>query len=208
MEEEWFYLDDPDELYSSKHKVIFSDFEEYYQFLDGDIYEEACYYQCQFSNELIEIFHLDTSKLYFKNSFTSETISNNLPGFSPEDRKVYQHIEKTVKKQYQNWLDKFNTCSTYEELKKVCGNYERSAFLKKMPLRFFLFQYAYHDPSDKRRMDILMEYLSKDYCGGEAVQGLCLIYDPEEVVQKFNYNQQSKVTNARRKKEVRDFAND
>ena len=64
----------------------------------GDIYKEACYYQCQFSNELIEIFHLDTSKLYFKNSFTSETISNNLPGFSPEDRKVYQHIEKTVKK--------------------------------------------------------------------------------------------------------------
>ena len=77
-----------------------------------------------------------------------------------------------------------------------------------MPLRFFLFQYAYHDPSDKRRMDILMEYLSKDYCGGEAVQGLCLIYNPEEVVQKFNYNQQSKVTNSRRKKEVRDFAND
>lgn len=127
---------------------------------------------------------------------------------SPEDRKVYQHIEKTVKKQYQNWLDKFNACSTYEELKKVCGKYERSAFFEKMPLRFFLFQYAYHDPSDKRRMDILMEYLSKDYCGGEAVQGLCLIYDPEEVVQKFNYNQQSKVTNSRRKKEVRDFAND
>ena len=127
---------------------------------------------------------------------------------SPEDRKVYQHIEKTVKKQYQNWLDKFNACSTYEELKKVCGKYERSAFFEKMPLRFFLFQYAYHDPSDKRRMDILMEYLSKDYCGGEAVQGLCLIYNPEEVVQKFNYNQQSKVTNSRRKKEVRDFAND
>lgn len=58
-------------------------------------------------------------------------------------------------------------------------------------------------------MDILMEYLSKDYyCGGDAVQGLCLIYDPEEVVQKFNYSQQSKVTNSRRKKEVRDFAND
>ena len=33
---------------------------------------------------------------------------------------------------------------TYEELKKVCGKYERSAFFEKMPLRFFLFQYAYH----------------------------------------------------------------
>ena len=47
--------------------MIFWNFiEEYYQFLDGDIYEEACYYQCQFSNELIETFHLDTSRLYFK----------------------------------------------------------------------------------------------------------------------------------------------
>ena len=114
-----------------------------------------------------------------------------------------------MKKQYQNWLDKFNACGTYEELKKVCGNYEKSAFSEKKPLHFFLFQYAYHDPADKRRMDILMEYVSKDYyCGGDAVQGLCLIYDPEEVVQKFNYSQQSKVTNSRRKKEVRDFAND
>ena len=208
VEEEWFYLGDPDELYSSKHKEIFPDFEEYYQFLDGDIYDDACYYQYDFSDEIIHKFHLDTNRLYARNSFISDTINGSLPGLSPEDRKVYQHIEKTVKKQYQNWLDKFNACSTYEELKKVCGKYERSAFFEKMPLRFFLFQYAYHDPSDKRRMDILMEYLSKDYCGGEAVQGLCLIYDPEEVVQKFNYNQQSKVTNSRRKKEVRDFAND
>lgn len=208
VEEEWFYLDDPDEPYPSKHKEIFPDFEEYYQFLDGDIYDDACYYQYDFPDEIIHEFHLDTNLLYARNSFISDTINGSLPGLSPEDRKVYQHIEKTVKKQYQNWLDKFNACSTYEELKKVCVNYERSAFLEKMPLRLFLFQYAYHDPSDKRRMDILMEYLSKDYCGGEAVQGLCLIYDPEEVVQKFNYNQQSKVTNSRRKKEVRDFAND
>lgn len=208
VEEEWFYLGDPDELYSSKHKEIFPDFEEYYQFLDGDIYDDACYYQYDFPDEIIHKFHLDTNRLYARNSLISDTINGSLPGLSPEDRKVYQHIEKTVKKQYQNWLDKFNACSTYEELKKVCGKYERSAFFEKMPLRFFLFQYAYHDPSDKRRMDILMEYLSKDYCGGEAVQGLCLIYDPEEVVQKFNYNQQSKVTNSRRKKEVRDFAND
>ncbi len=208
VEEEWFYLGDPDEPYSSKHKEIFPDFEEYYQFLDGDIYDDACYYQYDFPDEIIHKFHLDTNRLYARNSLISDTINGSLPGLSPEDRKVYQHIEKTVKKQYQNWLDKFNACSTYEELKKVCGKYERSAFFEKMPLRFFLFQYAYHDPSDKRRMDILMEYLSKDYCGGEAVQGLCLIYDPEEVVQKFNYNQQSKVTNSRRKKEVRDFAND
>lgn len=209
VEEEWAYLDDPDELYSRKHKEVFPDFEEYYKFLDGDIYEDACYYQCLFPDETINKFHLDTDKLFEKHSFISETINDSLPGLSPEDRKAYQHIEKTVKKQYQNWLDKFNACSTYEELKKVCENYEKARFSEKKPLRFFLFQYAYHDPSDKRRMDTLMEYLSKDYyCGDDAVQGLCLIYDPEEVVQKFNYSQQSKVTNSRRKKKVRDFVND
>ena len=209
VEEEWFYLDDPDEPYSRKHKEIFPDFEKYYQFLDGDIYDDACYYQCLFSDETIHEFHLDTNKLYTRNSFISDTITDSLPGFSPEDRKAYQHIEKTVKMQYQNWLDKFNACSTYEELKKVCGNYEKARFSEKKPLRFFLFQYAYHDPSDKKRMDTLMEYLSKDYyCGDYAVQELCLIYNPEEVVQKFNYSQQAKVTNSRRKKEVRDFAND
>ena len=209
VEEEWFYLDDPDELYSRKHKEVFSSFEEYYQFLDGDIYEEVCYYQCLFPDEAINKFHLDMEKLYEKKSFIAETINDSLPGLSLEDRKVYQHIEKTVKRQYQNWLNKFNACSTYEELKKVCGNYEKARFSEKKSLRFFLFQYAYQDPSDKRRMDILMEYLSKDYCcGGEAVQGLCLIYDPEEIVRKFAFNQRSEVTNARRKKEVRDFAND
>ena len=102
VEEEWAYLDDPDELYSRKHKEVFPDFEEYYHFLDGDIYEDACYYQCLFPDETINKFNLDTEKLYEKHSFISETINDSLPGLSPEDRKSYQHIEKTVKKQYQN----------------------------------------------------------------------------------------------------------
>ena len=93
VEEEWFYLGDPDEPYSSKHKEIFPDFEEYYQSLDGGNYEDACYYQYDFSDEIIHKFHLDTNRLYARNSFISDTINGSLPGLSPEDRKVYQHIE-------------------------------------------------------------------------------------------------------------------
>ena len=209
VEEEWFYSDDSDDPYSRKHKEIFPDFEEYHRFLDGDIYDDACYYQYKFPDEEIHEFHLDTNKLYAKNSFISDTINDSMPGLSPEDRKAYQHIEKTVKRQCQNWLDKFNVCRTYEELKKVCGNYEKSAFSEKKPLRFFLFQYAYYDTSDKERMNILMEYLSKDYyVGGDAVQGLCIIYDPEEVIRKYDFTQGSAATNSKRKREVRNFAAD
>ena len=39
VEEEWFYFEEPDEPYSRKHKEVFPFFKEYYQFLDGDIYE-------------------------------------------------------------------------------------------------------------------------------------------------------------------------
>ena len=209
VEEEWFYFEEPDEPYSRKHKEVFPFFKEYYQFLDGDIYEEACYYQCQFSDEVIHEFHLDTNKLYVQSSFISDTINDSLPGLSPEDRKTYLHIKKTVKSQCQNWLDKFNACNTYEELKKVGENYKKSAFSEKKPLRFFLFQYAYYDPTNKKRMDILMEYLSKAYyAGGDAVQGLCIIYEPEEVIKKYDFSQGSAATNSKRKKEVRNFATD
>lgn len=136
VEEEWFYLDDSDEPHSSKHKEIFPDFEEYYQFLDGDIYDDACYYQYDFPDEIIHEFHLNTNLLYARNSFISDTINGSLSGLSPEDRKAYQYIEKTVKRQYQNWLDKFNACRTYEELKKSAKIMKNLHFQKKNPYAF------------------------------------------------------------------------
>ena len=51
-----------------------------------------------------------------------------------------------------------------------------------------------------------MEYMSKDYySGGNAVLGLCLIYTPEEIYNKYNFSQASPSTNRNRKANVKKF---
>ena len=44
VEEDWFHKDLSGNLVSRLHKITFDSFKEYYGFLDGDIYEDACYY--------------------------------------------------------------------------------------------------------------------------------------------------------------------
>ena len=54
-----------------------------------------------------------------------------------------------------------------------------------------------------------MEYLSKDYyLGNNAVLGLCLVYEPEDILCRYNYSQASTATNRKRKKVVEEFANE
>ena len=43
--------------------ITFDSFEKYYDFLEGDIYQDACYYQYSFSNEILRQFKLDGNKL-------------------------------------------------------------------------------------------------------------------------------------------------
>ena len=41
VEEQWFCGDLPNEVISEWNKMTFDSFEEYYKFLDGDVYEDA-----------------------------------------------------------------------------------------------------------------------------------------------------------------------
>ena len=42
VEEQWFHKNYQDELVPESHKITFDSFVEYYDFLDGDVYEDAC----------------------------------------------------------------------------------------------------------------------------------------------------------------------
>lgn len=63
VEEDWFCKDLSGNLVSRFHKMVFNSFEEYYRFLDGDIYENACYYQYAFDDEFSQNLNLDISRL-------------------------------------------------------------------------------------------------------------------------------------------------
>ena len=76
VEEEWFHKDLSGNLVSSVHKMTFDSFIEYYKFLDGDIYEDACYYQYVFEDEFSKKFNLDINRLKRVKSFVTETVED------------------------------------------------------------------------------------------------------------------------------------
>ena len=184
----------------------FESFSEYFDYLGGDVYENACYFQYKFENDTLKKFNLDVERLTSRKSFVTETIDDNFQEISMEEIAYYNNIENTSKTIIKYWLEKFNACDTYEQFKTVCKSYEESSELKSIFLEFYIFQYALNNSSSKNRFDIIMKYMSKDYqYGSNTIMGLCLIYDPEEVLNNYDYSQFSDRTNKMRKKEVKEF---
>lgn len=209
VEEDWLHKDLSGNLVSRSHEMTFDSFEEYYRFLDGDIYEDACYYQYAFEDEFSKKLDLDINRLTKVKSFVTETVDDYSCKPSQNEIESYEHCEKANKKRIKQWLDKFIACDTYEQLKKVCSNYEKSMVSQYKRIDFFFFQYAFDAQHNKRHLDVLMEYLSKDYyCSSDIVQGLCLIYTPEIILDKYDFSQASVATNRKYKKEVKDFVKD
>ena len=206
VEEEWFYKDLSGNLVSRLNKMTFDTFEEYYEFLDGDIYENACYYQYTFKNEFSKKFNLDTGRLTKMKSFETETIDDYSFEMSQDEMVEYEHCEKINKKYVKQWLNKFNACDTCEQFKKVCSNYEKSMVSRYKRIDFFFCQYAFDAQHNKKHLDVIMEYLSKDYYfSSNVVLGMCLIHTPEVILDKYDFSQASAATNRKRKKEVKDF---
>lgn len=225
VEEEWVHKDLSGNLVPESHKITFDSFEEYYNFLDGDIYENACYYQYAFEDEFSKNLNLDVNRLTKVKSFVTETVDDYSCILLQNEIAGYDHCEKTNKKFVKEWVNQFNACSTYEQLRNVCNTYielfmeqgkvlmeqgkDMESFLFqnifKKSMEFFLFQYAFNNQHNKNNLDVLMEYLSKNYFYVEVALGLCLIYTPEDILEKYNFSQASKTTNYKRKKNLKDF---
>lgn len=208
VEEDWFHTDSLGDLVSAMHKMTFNSFEGYYKFLDGDIYENACYYQYEFEDEFSKNLNLDIDRLTKVKSFVTKTVDDCSYEQSQDEIESYKRCEKVNKKCIKQWLDKFNACDTYGQFKKVCSNYEKSKVSEYKCIEFFFFQYAFDARCRKKHLNVLMKYLSKDYIGDNAVLGLCLIHTPEIIIDKYDYSQASDTTNRKHKKEVKDFVED
>lgn len=209
VEEDWFYKDLSGNLVSRLHKMTFDYFEEYYEFLDGDIYEDACYYQYAFEDEFSKKINLDIERLTKVKSFVTETLDDYSCERSQDEIESYERCEKVNKKCVRQWLNKFNACDTYEQFKKVCSNYEKSIVSQYKSVEFFFFQYIFDTKCSKKHLDVILEYLSNDYYFGDnVVMGLCLVFTPKVILDKYDFSQASVATNRKRKKEVKDFVED
>lgn len=105
------------------HKIhYFENFEKYFAFLNGDIYNNSCYYQYVFSEKQIKDYKLKIRKL--KNThFTSKNIDDWTFDFN--DKNKYQEGEKNKKKLIK-WIDKLTACKNGDDFLHVMNGFERS----------------------------------------------------------------------------------
>lgn len=94
-------------------KKVFDTFEKYYDYLDGDIYEDACYYQYLFDDDFSKTLNLDLDRLQERKCFISETIDDYSDDVFREKNNNLVKNKYVLKKAYEEgsfkveqiWID-------------------------------------------------------------------------------------------------------
>lgn len=184
--------------------LSFDNWNSYFDFLNGDIYDNACYTFCPFLKNLFSK-NVDAKKLMARKAFVEDTIDDYSLSLSNEEKEDYEE-GRQIHKYCQQWTKKFNNCSSYDELVKVVENYEKSKIASIVDVSFFFFRYIFTDVKDKQRFSIIMEYMSSGaYPEYKIINALCSIYNPDDIIQSFNYSIGAKGTIYRRKKKLKEY---
>lgn len=187
-----------------KSLKVFDDFSGYFDYLNGEIYENACYYQCDLSKIKKKV---DKSRMSEKISFVEDCIDDYVITPSDEELLQYQEGERR-KKQVKKWIDKFIACDTFAKLRKVVESYNKSVLSKEndIDVVFFFWQYIFYDLNDKTRFDVIMQYMSSGYYPEyRIIRPLCHIYNPEDVLANYNYSLGVKQTCDKHKRNLRKY---
>ena len=164
--------------------VFFDDFNSYYNYLEGNIYENACYYLLDI-NKVPD--NVDINKLYSKKAFVEHTISDYTIFMTDEEKVQYNNAEKR-KGQIKKWIDKFNKCSTSLQLNETVRNYKKSTLSSFVEVSFFFWQYIFEDLNDESRFKNIMEYMSTGaFPSYKIIKALCAIYNPDSVAENYKY---------------------
>ena len=184
--------------------LSFASFDEFYDYLNGNIYENACYYQCDFANTKKR---LDLERLYKKNSLIDYVIDDFTLSPTEEEEAIFNERER-IKKQIKRWVSKFNDCDSLESLRERIDLYSKSVLnnIYNINVKFFLWQYVFYDLNDKNRFKIIMDYMSTGlYPACEMIKPLCHVFEANEVLAAYNYSSGAKQTRDKHNKELKKY---
>lgn len=134
-----------------KHFVSFSD---YYDYLEGNIYENSCYYQYDFTGT--EEYNIDREKMLKNQAFIDYTIDDiSIEKYISIDEDF--ESKENRKEEFIKYIDKIDKCKTYKELSAVyeeikCKKEYRYRFSKIIPLIFSSYIQAAKEDEYKRRL--------------------------------------------------------
>lgn len=161
----------------------FPDFVSYYNFLNGDIYKNSCYYQYDFSDEEIKKYNIDLKRIN-STAFINYTASSFYNELDSEYIQQYQKLEQE-KELRKKWICKVNSCNTFKDLIKIIQEFkaENSSKMSRDDLEFYFFNFIAYDK--EKASAIIMQCLAYDWEIIDA-QTLCSIYPPQKVLAVYN----------------------
>lgn len=205
VEEELIYIDADGDERKEKVSVLFDSFNSYFDFLNGDIYNNACYTFCHTFDNATTSRTINLERLKIRNAFVEDTIEDYSLSLSNEEKESYKRGGQ-IYKSCQQWSKKFNYCRSYDTFVKTVDNYKKSKTASIVDISFFFFQYIFTDIKDEQRFSIIMKYVSSGaYPSDKIIKALCSIYNPDDVMQSFNYSMGEKETIRRHKKKLQNY---
>lgn len=208
VEEDIFYKNFMEEPISKRERLTFETFQEYYDYLEGDIYENACYKYCDFGqhSDFIKKRKIDVTRLLEKETFLSKTIDDMKLDVSQEELDSYKEGENN-KKLIKTWIKKFELCTSGYDLETIVEKYDKSKLKDVVDVSFFFYYYIFNDITDTTRFKAIMEYMSTGrFPEYKIINSLCSIYNPVDVIKSYNYSGGSKQTNLKHKRRLKEYA--
>ena len=146
VEEDICYKNGMGEFRSVDNYVMFDTFETYYDYLDGDIYDLACYSFLDYKKyeHFIEIKNIDVSKMKERKTFLSKNIDDEVIEVTERELDIYKMGENN-KKKIKKWIKSFASCKSGKELSDVVQKYNKSQLSEKVNVRFFFYIYIFQD---------------------------------------------------------------
>ena len=121
--------------------LLFEDFDSYFYFLDGDIYNMACYTFCHLPENTISSKKINLERFFERKSFLKKTIDDFSLSTSDDEMFAYREAEQ-IHNQCKQWVIKFNDCTCFDEFVNIVDCYNGSNLATIIDnVEFFLFQY-------------------------------------------------------------------
>lgn len=202
VEEKLVYLNEAGRECQTIKNTTFEDFESFYKYLDGDIYENGCYTFCHLSANTLTSMRIDVSRLMQRKAFEENTIDDYSLEMSAAEFREYMEAEQNHKRLLEG-TQKINACDSYEKLMETLFPYET---IPSMDTVFFLFNYLFTTPEDEKHFSTIMKYVTSGrYPASDLVKAMCSIYDPDMVLASFKNSSRSKSTIYQHRKNLQSY---
>lgn len=109
-----------DYLYKRNIVQRFDSFDAYFDYLNGDIYQKACYTFCNVSDITTSKQKIDTNRLMEPKSFVEHNIDTYSLPLSSEELDQYEN-GKDTHVQCKQWVARFNTCASLIDFKEIAS---------------------------------------------------------------------------------------